>query len=77
MTISNRQAATWRELFTVDLRSLAALRIALAALVLADLLLRWPLLAAHYTDLGVLTRLESVHHWLAPAPSFSFHQACG
>lgn len=77
MTISNRQAATWRDLFTVDLRSLAALRIALAALVLVDLLLRWPLLAAHYTDLGILTRFESAHHWLAPAPSFSFHQANG
>jgi vitamin K-dependent gamma-carboxylase-like protein len=42
------------ELFGADLRSLAALRIVLAVLVLADLASRAPDLYAHYTDRGVL-----------------------
>jgi hypothetical protein len=34
----------------VDLRALAALRVSLGALLLADLLLRWPHVAAHYGE---------------------------
>ena len=44
------------ELFGTDLRSLAALRIVLAILVLADLAGRVTDLSAHYTDEGVLPR---------------------
>src|SRR5262249_56808351 len=42
--------------YALDARSLAALRIGLAALVLLDLGLRSVDLVAHYTDLGVLPR---------------------
>jgi hypothetical protein len=44
------------ELFGADLRSLAALRIVLAALVLGDIASRTPDLYAHYTDEGILPR---------------------
>lgn len=41
---------------SVDLRSLAVLRIGLALLLIADLVTRWGDLTAHYTDAGVLPR---------------------
>src|SRR5262245_49963738 len=44
------------ELLGVDLRSLAAFRIGLALLLLADLLNRGSDLQAHYTDFGILPR---------------------
>lgn len=47
-----------REVFTADLRSLAALRIALAVVVLMDLAWRAADLTAHYTDAGVLPRAD-------------------
>ena len=43
-------------LFGIDRRALAVLRIALGALVLADLAKRARLLEAHYSDAGVLPR---------------------
>jgi hypothetical protein len=52
--------------YTLDARSLAALRIGLGALVLLDLGLRSTDLLAHYTDLGVLPRA------LVPAGSWDF-----
>ncbi len=52
--------AAWRQrlamLGSVDLRSLAVVRIGLAVLLLADLVSRWGDLTAHYTDAGVLPR---------------------
>jgi hypothetical protein len=45
-----------RECFALDLRSLALFRVALALVLLADLAGRWPDLAAHYSDDGVLPR---------------------
>ncbi len=47
-------AARLRELFGIDLRSLGVFRIVLGAIVLADLLLRLPLLDVNYTASGVL-----------------------
>ena len=44
------------EIFGADLRSLAALRIVLAVLVLADLANRATDLTAHYTDEGIMPR---------------------
>ncbi len=57
-------------LFRIDLRSLAALRIALGALILLDLVLRSRDLTAHYTDAGLMPRdllLDRVPHarWLS------------
>ena len=55
------------EIFGADLRSLAAFRIVLAALVLVDLASRAPDLYAHYTDRGVLPRSillqEALNRW--------------
>jgi Vitamin K-dependent gamma-carboxylase len=58
------------ELFGADLRSLAALRIGLGLVVLADLAARAPDLRAHYTDAGVLTRADLLSRfgWLHAWP---------
>src|SRR5215218_10030031 len=55
------QASRWShgkivELFGADLRSLAAFRVVLGLLMLADLASRATDLRAHYTDAGVLPR---------------------
>ncbi len=70
-----RLAGVVRELFYVDLRSLALLRVCLGLLILADLATRARHFTAHYTDLGVAPRdvildqygmscYLSVHWWL-------------
>lgn len=63
--ITGRRLSAWHrlrakfvEVFSADLRSLAALRIALAFLVLVDLGRRATNLVAHYSDEGVLPRSE-------------------
>ena len=63
------------ELFGVDLRALAALRVGLAGVVLADLAQRAGDLIPFYTDDGVLPRAALVplkHAW-----DFSIHSAAG
>jgi hypothetical protein len=57
-----RRVAT--EMFGIDLRGLAVLRIALASLVLLDLLQRARYLTAQYTDDGVLPRAALVPRFL-------------
>jgi len=47
-----------KQLFEIDLRSLAFFRIGLGVTLLVDLLGRLPNLAAHYSDVGVLPRTE-------------------
>ncbi|MBC8104583.1 MAG: HTTM domain-containing protein [Cytophagales bacterium] len=65
-------------LFAIDLRSLALLRVLLAALVLADLVGRAGDLAAHYTDSGILPRAALLArdpaNW---SPHFSVHMLTG
>jgi vitamin K-dependent gamma-carboxylase-like protein len=62
--------------FTLDLRSLAALRISLGLILVLDTLLRWRDLTAHYTDAGVLPRTELLE--LAADPWWiSLHLAGG
>lgn len=59
-----------------DLRSLAVLRIAVGAILLLDLALRFGDLEAHYTDEGVLTRADLLRlGW--NAYSFSLHMGSG
>ena len=43
-----------REIFGIDLRTMALFRVGLGALLLADLALRARDLTAHYTDAGIL-----------------------
>lgn len=64
-----------RELFGADARSLAALRVGLAAILLGDLAHRALELRAHYTDLGVLPR-AALRELLDPW-SFSLHALSG
>ena len=57
----------WVDVFAVDVRSLASLRIVLALTVLADLGMRAVNLRAHYSDEGLLPRpflLENLDPWL-------------
>jgi hypothetical protein len=62
-----------RDMFRVDLRSLAAFRIALALVILWDLLLRARDLEAHYTDAGVLPRTALIDNFLSLRPYISVH----
>ncbi len=59
-------------LFGIDVRSLAAFRIGLGVLLLADLLVRVQDLEAHYTRLGVLPAAVYRERW-AMAPHLSVH----
>ncbi|MCY4658905.1 MAG: hypothetical protein OXF93_03705 [Acidobacteria bacterium] len=59
----------FRDLFGIDTRSLAVFRVALAAAVVADLLLRAPDLAALYTEEGVLPRALLDEQVRARAPA--------
>ncbi len=69
----NKGSSLWRwtrakvvEIFGADLRSLAAFRMALALLVLADLANRATDLAGHYSDQGILPRSVLVEEVLNP-----------
>jgi predicted DCC family thiol-disulfide oxidoreductase YuxK len=72
LRISSKLPSSFSEkltlLFGADLRSLGVLRIAVASLVLIDLIRRSNDLVAHYSDFGVLPRsavIENVHsRWL-------------
>lgn len=68
--------ARFEELVGLDLRSLAALRVAVAGVLIWDLLFRLRDLEAHYTDVGILPRADLLE-WKADIPSFSFHLASG
>ena len=64
-----------KTIFSIDLRSLALMRVILALLILLDLLLRSQAMSLFYTDSGVLPRskwLQVNHEWY-----FSLHAASG
>lgn len=67
--------APLREVFGIDLRTLALFRVLLGIYLLLDLGLRARDLAAHYTDAGILPRDVAIAH-LSPS-SFSLHLANG
>jgi hypothetical protein len=66
----SQERSWWRakafEVFGADLRSLAAFRVVLAVLVLADLANRATDLSAHYADKGVLPRTVLLEEVLSP-----------
>lgn len=64
------------ELFGLDLRSLALLRICLGLLIIVDLVLRSRDLVAHYCDAGVLPR-EAARELVSPHWSLSLHMLGG
>lgn len=65
------RVAPLREVFGMDLRTLALFRILLGLYLLLDLALRARDLAAHYTDFGIMPRDVAISY-LSPA-SFSLH----
>jgi len=78
-TIESLDSGTWlgrlKTVFSIDLRSLALMRISLALLVIVDLILRAPAMQLFYTDAGVLPRtkwLEVNNQWY-----LSLHAASG
>ncbi len=64
------------DLFGIDLRSLAAMRIGLGLIILADLANRLPNLTAHYTDQGVLPRWALLERF-ANSYNISIHLISG
>ena len=63
------------EIFSVDARSLALLRISTALLLIADLVIRSTDLTAHYSDTGVLPRMA--HYELVYQQYISLHLLSG
>ena len=55
-----------KELFSIDYGSLAVFRIALALLIIFDLINRARELTAHYTDFGVLPRAALIDRFSHP-----------
>ena len=72
-----QQHIKWRPLFTIDLRSLAVLRIGLGLLLLCDLGVRWPDLAAHYSDEGLLPRAAMQSYFDSRPGLLSLHMLFG
>ena len=64
-------------IFAIDLRSLAALRIGLGAVLLADLAYRAIDLEAHYADTGVLPRAALRATLRDPSAMWSLHALSG
>ncbi|MCB0386621.1 MAG: hypothetical protein KDD43_14610, partial [Bdellovibrionales bacterium] len=65
-----------REVFGLDLRSLALFRVSLGLLIIADLINRGRYLVAHYTDFGVLPR-HALLEYFANKWHVSLHLAGG
>ena len=65
----------YREIFGIDLRTLALFRVLLGSFLIFDLVLRARDLGAHYTDFGIMPRSVLVDY-LSPG-SFSLHMLNG
>lgn len=68
-------ATSYREIFGIDLRTLALFRVLLGSFLILDLVLRARDIAAHYTDSGIMPRGVLVDY-LSPS-SFSLHMLSG
>ena len=66
-----------QRLFAIDLRSLAAFRICLGLLLLADLALRAMSLEQHYSDNGLLPRADYLRLFLQSPWHWSLHELSG
>jgi len=64
-----------QNVFALDLRSLALLRVGVAFVLIYDLLERWTDLEAHYTDLGILPR-EALWKYFS-SWNLTFHSMSG
>ena len=75
-TLTAAISSYFKEVFAVDLRALAAFRVALALLLLIDLGTRLESIEAHYTDFGVLP-LEIARARFPLTSLFSLHMLSG
>ena len=64
--MKNKIIYSIKNIFTLDLRSLALFRIGLAGVIIADLLIRWGDIEAHYSDAGVLPRSAIIDGFAKP-----------
>lgn len=64
-----------KQIFAIDLRTLALFRICLALLIIGDIFFRFPDLEAHFTDMGVFPRLAVLQFGMPY--HFSFHMLSG
>ncbi|MBI3306882.1 MAG: HTTM domain-containing protein [Candidatus Omnitrophica bacterium] len=76
MKIPEQVKAKFREVFGLDLRSLALFRIALSFFILGDLIVRSFFLRAQYTDFGSVPRVTLIQHFLS-SYKISFHLMSG
>lgn len=72
-TLRLPRIATLDELFGLDLRSLALVRVLIASIVLVDLAIRASALTAHYGDLGVLPAAAAFSFWSERLGLWSLH----
>ena len=63
------------DMFTLDLRSLALLRVGVASVLIYDLLERWQDVEAHYSDVGILPR-EALWKYFS-SWNLTFHSMSG
>ncbi len=63
---TNKIRVKLEEIFGFDLRSLALFRIGLALVIIADLVIRFGDIKAHYSDYGVLPRTALINEFLKP-----------
>ena len=73
---SRWKSSWWRPLVGIDVRSLAALRIGLASILIYDLITRLADLEAHYADSGLLPRADLLN-WKHEAYNVSIHMMSG
>ncbi|VEP13149.1 HTTM domain protein [Hyella patelloides LEGE 07179] len=64
--MKNQLVSKIKNIFAFDLRSLAIFRIGLALVIIADLLIRFGDIEAHYSDAGVLDRTVLINQLLNP-----------
>lgn len=64
LTASRWEQSRFGMVFGADLRSLAAFRVAIAFIVIMDMIARWPNIRIHYSDEGVLPRSLAVDNFV-------------
>lgn len=74
--MNNSKTSKIKQIFGLDLRSLAVFRIGISLIVMADLISRFRALTAHYTDAGVLPRSVLIDNIL-PRWYWSIHLISG
>lgn len=78
-SLSSYSRALWKRIaraWSLDLRSLSLFRIALALVIIADLLLRSRYMLEHYTDMGIYPRQAFFQLWES-GTSWTLHTASG